>query len=57
MFIGCNLVIIQGQNNSIGWQSFLSLSGFGVQFSPVDEQALFLSGSNVDLIEACAQTC
>jgi sugar lactone lactonase YvrE len=57
LFIGCNLALIQAQSNSIGWQSFLSLSNFGMTFSPSDEQALLLSDINVDSLEVCALTC
>jgi hypothetical protein len=52
-----NLVTIEAQSSSIGWQSFLSLSGLGMKFSPNDEQALLLSDNEIDSIETCSLTC
>jgi len=45
------------QSISIGWQSTTVFSINGFEFSPIDEQALFLLESNANSIMSCFQTC
>ena len=42
---------------SLDWQSTTNLSSYGLQFSPVDEQALFLSNTTASSLFTCAQLC
>jgi hypothetical protein len=57
IFTWCILIPTHLQSISIGWQSLTAFSSLGFEFSPIDEEALFILESNVDSIIACALTC
>lgn len=58
LVMGCLLIPskIQGVIPS-GWQSTTNLSSDGLQFSPVDEQALFLFNFTASSLFACTRLC
>ena len=45
------------QSTSIGWQSSIVFSDFGMEYLPVDTQALFLYEIGADSVTTCGQQC
>src|SRR5437660_1481088 len=57
ILISSMLVPSQLQSISIGWQSIVILSSSGYEFSPNDNEALFLFEINADSLRICLQIC
>ncbi|CAF0873571.1 unnamed protein product [Adineta steineri] len=57
IFAWCILGPMHLESISIGWESLVTFSSYGFEFSPIDEQALFILESNVNSIMSCVQTC
>jgi hypothetical protein len=57
IFAGCIVIPSQLQSIPIDWQSSTNLSSSGFEFSPIQQQTLFLFEITIHSIISCAATC
>ena len=55
--IRCLIHVCQSRAQSVGWQSFVHMAGSGLEFSPVDMQALLVAETMASSLRACTQAC